>query len=87
MYTPWGYTIKTIDTKLQNRLSRVEGQLKKIQENIAGDKDCADVIPQFMAVKGAVSAAFEEYVKQSLDSCAKADEKKMRKLIGLLTKN
>lgn len=72
--------------KLQNRLSRLDGQLKKLQENINNDDDCGEVIPQFLAVKGAIAGAFEEYVKSSLDSCAKSDEKKIAKLISLLVK-
>ncbi|MCD5381233.1 MAG: metal-sensitive transcriptional regulator [Candidatus Pacebacteria bacterium] len=72
--------------QLQNRLSRLDGQLKKLQENINNNEDCSDVIPQFLAVKGAVAGSFEEYVKLSLDSCAKSDEKKMTKLINLLVR-
>ena len=72
--------------KLENRLSRVRGQLDKISTNIANDADCADVIPQFLAVKGAIGAAFEEYVKLSLESCADKDKEKMKKLIALLVK-
>ena len=84
--TPRGYTANMPDKKLQNRLHRVEGQLRKLQESIAADKDCTEVIPQFLAVKGAIAAAFELYVTDSLDSCATSDEKKMKKLIGLLIK-
>ena len=75
-----------MDKKLDNRLSRLEGQLKKLHQSIDEDKDCSDVIPQFLAVKGALSGAYEEYVKMSLSSCAKNDEKKVEKLISLLVK-
>jgi DNA-binding FrmR family transcriptional regulator len=76
-----------LDKKLENRLKRVAGQLHKIQEDIQNDKDCAEVITQFMAVKGALGGAFEEYVRLSLDSCAKNDEEKIKKLISILVKS
>jgi len=72
---------------LQNRLNRLEGQLKKLQANIADEQDCADVIPQFLAVKGALAGAFEEYVKISLAECSKKDAKKVEKLIALLVRS
>lgn len=72
--------------KLQNRLSRLDGQLKKLRENINNSEDCTDVIPQFLAVKGAIAGAFEEYMKLSLDSCVKSDKEKMVKLISLLVR-
>jgi len=73
--------------KLHNRLRRVQGQLKKIQENIDGGCDCLEVATQFLAVKGAVAAAFEEYIKESLGTCAKSDEDKLEQLIALLVKS
>jgi len=75
-----------IDKKLDNRLKRLSGQLNKIQEDIQNDKDCSEVITQFMAVKGALAGSFEEYVRLSLDSCAKHDEVKVKKLIAILVK-
>ena len=71
---------------LDNRLKRLEGQLEKLHQKIADGGDCGDIIPQFLAIKGAVGAAFELYVKESMDSCAKADTKKMSQLIKLLTR-
>jgi len=86
--TPWGYTkIYMIDKKLDNRLKRLSGQLNKIQEDIQNNKDCTEVIPQFMAVKGALTGAFEEYIRLSIDSCSKRDEKKIKQLISILVKS
>ena len=73
--------------QLHNRLRRVEGQLQKIRENIDNNQDCAQIIPQFLAVKGAIAGAFDEFMKISLDSCAKSDEKKVKELITLLVKS
>lgn len=72
--------------KLQNRLHRLSGQLQKLQKNIDLDQDCSEVIPQFLAVKGAIAGAFEEYVKFSLENCATKDKEKMKKLVALLVR-
>jgi DNA-binding FrmR family transcriptional regulator len=72
--------------QLNNRLSRLKGQLQKLQDDINNQKDCQDVVPQFLAVKGALVASYEQYVKISLDECAKGDREKLKKLISLLVK-
>lgn len=71
---------------LHNRLRRLEGQLVKLQADIEAEKDCTDVVPQFLAVKGALAGAYEEYIKCSLDACVKTDEQKLRKLIAQLVR-
>jgi DNA-binding FrmR family transcriptional regulator len=76
-----------MDKKLHNRLNRLKGQFNKLHDSIAEGKDCQEVIPQFLAVKGALAGSFEEYVKLSLDSCVETDQCKMKQLIKLLTKN
>ena len=86
--TPRGYTKKTMNSKkVDNRLKRLSGQLSKIQEDIQNEKDCLEVITQFMAVKGALASAFAEYVQLSLDTCSKQDEVKMKQLITVLVKS
>lgn len=76
-----------MDKPFTNRLNRLIGQLNKLQQNIADDADCSDVIPQFLAVKGALSSAFEEYLKLSLKQCAKKDAQKMEQLITMIAKS
>jgi DNA-binding FrmR family transcriptional regulator len=73
-------------SKLHNRLRRLEGQLSKLQQNIEAEQDCTEVIPQFLAVKGAVAGAFAEYLNISLDACAETDREKVKRLISLLIK-
>ncbi len=86
-HTPRGYTVNMPDKLMHNRLSRIEGQLKKLQTEIDSDTDCSLIIPQFLAVKGALASAFEEYVKQSLEHCQDSDEMKMKQLIALLVRS
>lgn len=73
--------------ELDNRLCRLEGQLKKLHQRIAEGDDCADVIPQFLAVKGAFAGAFDLYVKESAAACADTDKEKLEKLLSLLIKS
>lgn len=73
---------KSLDT----RFARIEGQFKKIRADIAMDRDCTEIIPQFLAVRGALASAFEEYVQHSLESCATKDVDKIKQLIHILVK-
>lgn len=87
LYTPWGYTKLMLEKSLKNRLHRLKGQLDKIETDIIAGEDCAKVVPQFLAAKGALVASYEEYVKLSLDSCARSDKTKLKKLIALLVRS
>jgi len=73
-------------SRIDNRLRRLEGQVVSLREGIMKDASCEVVIPQFLAVKGAFNAAFEEYVKESLAACAVNDLKKRNQLISMLIK-
>jgi DNA-binding FrmR family transcriptional regulator len=69
---------------MENRLKRLEGQVVSLRERITEDTPCDVVIPQFLAVKGAFNAAFEQYVKESLAKCSTKDAKKRDQLISML---
>ena len=71
---------------MDNRLRRLEGQVASLRESIMNDTSCEVVIPQFLAVKGAFNAAFEQYVKESLADCSVKDIKKRDQLISMLIK-
>ena len=72
--------------EIENRLRRLEGQAASLRESITQDVACDEVIPQFLAVKGAFNAAFEQYVKESLAECSSKDSKKRDQLISMLIK-
>lgn len=86
MYTPRGYTL-CMSSKIENRLKRLIGQLQKIENEVASNGVCHDVIPQFLAVKGALNAAFLEYVKESIAECKKSDKQTMDTLLTHLIKS
>lgn len=71
---------------MENRLRRLEGQVASLRESITNDTHCSVVVPQFLAVKGAFNAAFEQYVKESLADCSAKDTEKRDQLIGMLIK-
>jgi DNA-binding FrmR family transcriptional regulator len=71
---------------MENRLRRLEGQLASLREQICNGTSCDVVVPQFLAVKGAFNAAFESYVKGSLEDCGEHNVKQRDQLIGMLIK-
>lgn len=74
------------NTALRNRLRRVEGQIQKLQNQIEENAACEDVIPQFLATKGAINAALQLYVNANIQKCTTADTDKLQSLIQTLTK-
>ena len=69
-----------------NRLKRLEGQVTSLRTQIENDAPCEVLIPQFLAVKGAFNAAFEEYMKDALTHCDIKDIKRRDQLISMLIK-
>lgn len=68
-----------------NRMRRLRGQLEKLELAIARGDACEDVIPQFLAVKGATNAALAAYLKDSLAHCKQNDDATRDQLISALT--
>lgn len=56
---------------LLNRISRIEGHLKKVKEMINDDKYCIDVITQSLAVQAALRSVDEMILKNHLKTCVK----------------
>lgn len=73
-------------TKLTNRFRRLEGQLQQLRTAIESEAACDTVIPQFLAVKGALNAAFTTYVQHSIRECAEQDQVRLAQLIELMIK-
>ncbi len=72
-YTPWGYiAYMKIEnkTKLQNRLRRIEGQVRGLQKLVNEDTYCIDIITQTSAVKSALSGVEDILLENHLDTCA-----------------
>lgn len=55
----------TVDEKkaLLTRVNRIQGQLQSIREAIEEEKDCADVLQQIAACRGAVNSLLVEILE------------------------
>ncbi|MBC7986038.1 MAG: metal-sensitive transcriptional regulator [Sphingomonadaceae bacterium] len=59
-------------TKLRNRLSRIEGQVRGIGRMVDEERYCIDVLTQLQAVRAALSRVETEMLKDHLGHCIEA---------------
>ena len=59
--------------KLQNRLSRIEGQVRGLQEMVKKDAYCADILTQVSAVSSALNAFNKELLASHIRGCVAED--------------
>lgn len=70
-----------------NRLKRLEGQSASLREALTAGEPCEKVIPQFLAVKGALDASLQEYLRLSLAECkGKKSAEEMCQILNLVVK-
>ena len=62
-----GYSDKK--TLVQNRLRRIEGQVRGVQRMVDDDQYCIDVLTQIAAVTKALQAAAIELLDEHLSHC------------------
>lgn len=83
-----GYTasMKFEQKKIINRLKRVQGQIDALADAIETNNSCDTVVPQFLAVRGAISSALLTYLELSIADCSKNSPDKLQDLITTLIK-
>lgn len=59
------------DKQVQNRLKRIEGQLKGVLRMVEEGDDCRDVVTQLSAVRSAVDRAIGVIVSDNLEQCVR----------------
>lgn len=59
------------DKQVQNRLKRIEGQLKGVIRMVDENDDCRDVVTQLSAVRSAVDRAIGVIVSENLEQCVR----------------
>lgn len=59
---------QVIKIEVQNRLKRIEGQVRGLQRMVADEKYCIDVITQTSAVKKALSAVEDAMLENHLST-------------------
>lgn len=63
------YHSPEVKKKEINRLSRTIGHLEKVKHMIEQDVDCADVLLQLSACRGAIDALGKEIINEHLEHC------------------
>ncbi len=59
--------------KLQNRLSRIEGQIRGVRRMLDEDAYCPDILTQSAAVTAAMNAFNRELIASHIRSCVVTD--------------
>lgn len=77
---------------LQNRLSRIEGQAKGVQNMLEQDRRCEDVLHQLLAIRSAAHQASLILVQNHALECLRrsdesaSTEQVVQALVGILAK-
>lgn len=59
--------------KLDNRLKRIEGQVRGVQRMLAEDAYCTDILTQVSAIQSALHAFNEELLVRHIQTCVVED--------------
>ncbi len=63
------YHSPEVKKKQLNRLSKTIGHLEKVKRMIENDDDCADVLIQLSACKGALNSLGKEIINEHMEHC------------------
>jgi len=66
---PSVYLKPAVERRIQNRLRRIEGQIRGIQRLIAEHHSCDDILIQIGAVKQAINGVAVELLQGHMDTC------------------
>lgn len=77
--------------KLDNRLSRIEGQVRGLREMLAKDAYCPDILNQVSAVTAALNSFSRELLSSHLRTCVadgvrRGDDEVIEELVETLQK-
>ncbi|WP_203363232.1 metal-sensitive transcriptional regulator [Bacillus sp. REN10] len=61
----------TYDKHVQNRLKRIEGQVRGVLRMMDEEKDCADIVMQLSAIQGAINRTIGVVVSKNLEQCVR----------------
>jgi DNA-binding FrmR family transcriptional regulator len=92
---PRGYEQDGVQPGLENRLKRIEGQVRGIQKMLAEGRYCVDVLTQIDAITSALARVQDQILEAHLNHCV-ADalegsdrverREKVDEVVGLLRK-
>jgi DNA-binding FrmR family transcriptional regulator len=66
---PAVYLEQGVERSLQNRLSRIEGQVRGIKKMLAEHQSCDEILIQLAALKSAVNAAAGQLLEGHMETC------------------
>lgn len=83
------------DDKVQNRVKRIEGQVRGLVKMMEEEKDCRDVVSQMTAVRNAmdrtaaliVSTNLEQCIREEQQNGGKNSEDLIKEAVNLLVKS
>jgi DNA-binding FrmR family transcriptional regulator len=61
------------DEKIQNRMKRIEGQVRGVMKMMEEEKDCRDVVTQMTAIRSAIDRTSALIVSQNLEECIREE--------------
>lgn len=61
------------DTKIKNRMKRLEGQVRGILRMMEEEKDCREVVTQMSAAKSALDRTAALIVSENLERCIREE--------------
>jgi CsoR family transcriptional regulator, copper-sensing transcriptional repressor len=67
---------------IQDRLARIEGQVRGISKMVAERRSCDQVLMQIMAARAALEKVAAAVVTTSIDECLALPPEQARKVIG-----
>lgn len=70
---PKVYLKPEVERRLQNRLKRIEGQIRGIQRLLAARHSCDDLLIQLGAVKQALNSVTVELLESHIETCVAED--------------
>lgn len=66
---PSVYLEESVERSLQNRLSRMEGQVRGIKKMLAEHQSCDEVLIQLAALKSAANGAARQLLEGHMQTC------------------
>ncbi|MEI8132683.1 MAG: metal-sensitive transcriptional regulator [Leptolinea sp.] len=90
--------LDNLDTRqnLLNRLRRIEGQVRGVQNMLDADRDCREILQQLTAIRSAVNGATQIFLEEYVSDCLlkpndqtdnQQNREMIREVIGLLGKS
>jgi len=70
---PEVYLKPEVERRIQNRLKRLEGQLRGIQRLVAQHHSCDDILVQLGAVKQALNSVTVQLLESHIETCVAED--------------